>query len=92
MSQMRCYIHGDAAKIYEKRKLERKIAEKEIEKDWLRRKLTRKEKKFDFGPLDPKFMKVEPGPVKQQMKTTLMVEGMPELGHIEDKDSTIQSC
>ena len=66
---------GDAAKIYEKRKLERKIAEKEIEKDRLRRKLIGKQKKFNLRLFDPKFMKVEAGHVKQQMKIVVMVEG-----------------
>ena len=69
---------GDAAKIYQKRKLERKIAEKETEKDPLRRKLTGKQKKFDFGPFDRNFMKVEAGPAKQQMKIVVMVEGKPD--------------
>ena len=68
----------NAVLAYKKRKLERKIADKEAEKDQLRRKVTRKQKKFDFGPFKPKYLKVETGPVKYQMKTIVMVEGIPK--------------
>ena len=68
----------NAARAYKKRKLSREIVEKEAEKDQYRRKVTGKQKKFDFGPFDPKYLKVKIGPIKQQMKIVMMVEGTPE--------------
>lgn len=54
----------NVAKAFEKRKFERQITENEAEKEQLRRKMAGKQKVFDFGPFDPKYVKEETLPVK----------------------------
>ena len=48
---------------------------KKKENDQLRRKVAGKQKMFDFGPFDLKYVKIETGSVKQQMKIVVIVNG-----------------
>ena len=52
------------ARAFERCKLECKIAHKEAKKEWLKRKVARKQKMFDFGPFDPKYVKLETRSIK----------------------------
>ena len=70
----------------EKQELEKKIAKKEAEGIELNCKLAGKQKMFDFGSFDPSYLKpFKVHPIKQKMKTVVMVDTMLEGMHVKTR-------